>query len=66
MPAAYSYDLRKKAMEALDEGESRATVAKCPYPEKVERKKGVFSGKIKFWRIRNGKRIYGRIQIGSC
>jgi len=23
MPAAYSYDLRKKAMEALDEGESR-------------------------------------------
>ncbi|ERN56059.1 hypothetical protein WMELPOP_01304 [Wolbachia pipientis wMelPop] len=28
MPAAYSYDLRKKAMEALDEGESRATVAK--------------------------------------
>ncbi len=27
MPAAYSYDLRKKAMEALDEGESRETVA---------------------------------------
>lgn len=27
MPAAYSYDLRKKAMEALDEGESRAAVA---------------------------------------
>lgn len=23
MPAAYSYDLRKKAMEALDEGESK-------------------------------------------
>ena len=28
MPAAYSYDLRKKAMEALDEGESIAYVAK--------------------------------------
>ncbi len=28
MPAAYSYDLRKKAMEALDEGESREVVAK--------------------------------------
>jgi transposase len=28
MPAAYSYDLREKAVEALDEGESRATVAK--------------------------------------
>ncbi|EAL57892.1 hypothetical protein WwAna0038 [Wolbachia endosymbiont of Drosophila ananassae] len=41
-------------------------IAKLTYPEKVERKKGVFSGKIKFWRIRNGKRIYGRIQIGSC
>ncbi len=27
MPAAYSYDLRKKAMEALDEGESRANIA---------------------------------------
>ncbi len=27
MPAAYSYDLRKKAMEALDEGESREAVA---------------------------------------
>ncbi|WP_410543482.1 IS630 transposase-related protein [Wolbachia endosymbiont of Frankliniella intonsa] len=27
MPAAYSYDLRKKAMEVLDEGESRETVA---------------------------------------
>lgn len=27
MPAAYSYDLRKKAMEALEEGESRETVA---------------------------------------
>ena len=27
MPAAYSYDLRKKAMEALEEGESRKTVA---------------------------------------
>ncbi|WP_341819807.1 IS630 family transposase [Wolbachia endosymbiont (group A) of Brachyopa scutellaris] len=27
MPAAYSYDLRKKGMEALDEGESRETVA---------------------------------------
>lgn len=27
MPAAYSYDLRKKAMEALDEGESREVVA---------------------------------------
>ncbi|GHM58969.1 MAG: transposase [Candidatus Mesenet longicola] len=26
MPAPYSYDLRKKAMEALDEGESRASV----------------------------------------
>lgn len=26
MPAAYSYDLRKKAMEVLDEGESRETV----------------------------------------
>ncbi|UIP93377.1 hypothetical protein JSQ73_002810 [Wolbachia endosymbiont of Anopheles demeilloni] len=23
MPAAYSYDLRKKAMQALDEGESK-------------------------------------------
>ncbi|EAL59416.1 hypothetical protein WwAna1655 [Wolbachia endosymbiont of Drosophila ananassae] len=32
----------------------------------MERKKRVFLGKIKFWRIRNGKRIYGRIQIGSC
>jgi transposase len=28
MPAAYSYDLRKKAMEALGEGESMAGVAK--------------------------------------
>nr|CAH7713872.1 unnamed protein product [Callosobruchus chinensis] len=28
MPAAYSYDLRKKVMEALDEGESGETVAK--------------------------------------
>jgi transposase len=28
MPAEYSYDLRKKAMEALDEGESREMVAK--------------------------------------
>ena len=28
MPAAYSYDLRKKAMQALDEGESREFVAK--------------------------------------
>lgn len=28
MPSAYSYDLRKKAMEALDEGESRQAVAK--------------------------------------
>ena len=28
MPAAYSYDLRKKAMEALDEGENREMVAK--------------------------------------
>ena len=28
MPAAYSYDLRKKAMEALDERESIADVAK--------------------------------------
>ena len=27
MPAAYSYDLRKKAMEALDEGQSREEVA---------------------------------------
>ncbi len=27
MPAAYSYDLRKKAMEVLEEGESRETVA---------------------------------------
>ncbi|WCR59761.1 MAG: hypothetical protein PG978_001209 [Wolbachia endosymbiont of Ctenocephalides felis wCfeF] len=27
MPAAYSYDLRKKAMEALEEGGSRETVA---------------------------------------
>jgi len=27
MPAAYSYDLRKKAMEALEEGESREAVA---------------------------------------
>ncbi|OAM05921.1 MAG: transcriptional regulator [Wolbachia endosymbiont of Dactylopius coccus] len=28
MPVAYSYDLRKKVMEALDEGESGETVAK--------------------------------------
>ncbi|UIP92888.1 transposase [Wolbachia endosymbiont of Anopheles demeilloni] len=28
MPAAYSYDLRKKAMQALDEGESKTAVAK--------------------------------------
>jgi len=28
MPAAYSYDLRKKVMEALDEGESKTAVAK--------------------------------------
>lgn len=28
MPAAYSYDLRRKAKEALDEGESREMVAK--------------------------------------
>jgi len=28
MPAAYSYDLRKNAMEALDAGESIADVAK--------------------------------------
>jgi len=28
VPAAYSYDLRKKAMEGLDEGESREMVAK--------------------------------------
>ena len=27
MPAAYSYDLRKKAMEVLEEGERRETVA---------------------------------------
>ncbi|RDD33656.1 putative ransposase [Wolbachia endosymbiont of Cylisticus convexus] len=27
MPAAYSYDLRKKAMESLEEGESREAVA---------------------------------------
>lgn len=27
MPAAYSYDLRKRAIEALDEGESREAVA---------------------------------------
>ncbi len=26
MPVAYSYDLRKKVMEALDEGESGETV----------------------------------------
>lgn len=28
MPAAYSYDLRKKAIQALDEGESKTAVAK--------------------------------------
>lgn len=28
LAATYSYDLRKKAMEALDEGKSRANVAK--------------------------------------
>jgi len=28
MPAAYSYDLRKKTMKALDVGESIADVAK--------------------------------------
>ncbi|MBA8770024.1 hypothetical protein HCR16_02600 [Wolbachia pipientis] len=28
MPVAYSYDLRKKVMEVLDEGESGETVAK--------------------------------------
>lgn len=28
MPGAYSYDLRKKAMEALDEGESKTAVSK--------------------------------------
>ncbi len=27
MPAAYSYDLRKKAIQALDEGESKTAVA---------------------------------------
>jgi transposase len=28
VPAAYSYDLRKKAIQALDEGESKTAVAK--------------------------------------
>lgn len=28
MPAAYSYDLRKKAIQALDEGESKTAVAR--------------------------------------
>ncbi|KJH40277.1 hypothetical protein DICVIV_13783 [Dictyocaulus viviparus] len=45
MAAAYSYDLRKKAMEALDEGES------IPGVDKVSRKSGSlgYNYKITDW-----------------
>ncbi len=64
MPAAYSYDLRKKAMEVLEEGESRETVAarfkigKTTLWEWQQRKKE--TGDFQSKKLGNGDKITDR------